>query len=545
MSGNATADMRDDGTPPEVEVNTEARKPQMDPTLGVAVNVTRSGDPKHRLVTIGDSLTHGFQSGAILNSQHSWPRIVAWEMGWDEQFRYPHYWGYGGIPLNVETVVRRLEAQFGDKLDNAWEAISAGYETYELVGRIGSFWKAEWNHDVAQDGILHNLAVWGWDLRDVMARTGATCDAEVAARPNDYFPTANARSGYRVLASAQNNAGWLTPPQAALELSRAGTDTDPNGDGIETLVVLLGANNALGSVINLGAPKWSQAGTGAVPLYQSLTAKKDFTVWQPSHFKAELDAVMAEVEKVKARHVILGTVPHVTIAPIARGVSRDGQKLRLGSRYFEYYTRPWIEPKDFDPRDDKFITAAQARAIDAAIDMYNVAITDWVRAKRKAGHDWYLVDVAGILDRLAARRYLEDPAAQPSWWTEVGGEYPLPPTLSALDPKPNSYFFRSGPTGRTHGGLFSLDGVHPTTIAYGVLAQEFINVMHRAGVVFRYGNGGVRPGPVAVDFQRLIKVDTLISNPPKSLANTLAFLGWLDSKVDGLLGKLGLAVTWP
>ena len=35
-------------------------------------------------MTIGDSLTHGFQSGAIYNTQISYPRIIAWEMGWSE-----------------------------------------------------------------------------------------------------------------------------------------------------------------------------------------------------------------------------------------------------------------------------------------------------------------------------------------------------------------------------------------------------------------------------------------------------------------------------
>jgi hypothetical protein len=39
-------------------------------------------------------------------------------------------------------------------------------------------------------------------------------------------------------------------------------------------------------------------------------------------------------------------------------------------------------------------------------------------------------------------------------------------------------------TERTPGGLFALDGVHPTTIAYGLVAQELINVMQVAGVQF-------------------------------------------------------------
>ena len=42
---------------------------------------------------------------------------------------------------------------------------------------------------------------------------------------------------------------------------------------------------------------------------------------------------------------------------------------------------------------------------------------------------------------------------------------------------------------------FSLDGVHPTTVGYGIFAQEVIRVMRRAGVEFRLPNGTPRPDP--------------------------------------------------
>ena len=54
----------------------------------------------------------------------------------------------------------------------------------------------------------------------------------------------------------------------------------------------------------------------------------------------DMPALIAEVRKLKARHVIWSTVPHVTIAPIARGL---GGKVAPGSRYFPFYARPWVE----------------------------------------------------------------------------------------------------------------------------------------------------------------------------------------------------------
>jgi len=246
---------------------------------------------------------------------------------------------------------------------------------------------------------------------------------------------------------------------------------------------------------------------------------------------AELKELVTQVKTIKARHVIFGTVPHVTIAPIARGV---GTKVRTGSRYFAHYTRPWIDDANFNSREDPNITENQARAIDNAIDQYNDAIVAEVLAARQSGLDWLLMDVAGLLDRLASRRYLLDPQARPDWWTP----YELPPELAALTPKPNSMFFGSGPNGRTQGGLFSLDGIHPTTIAYGIVAQEFIRVMQQAGVKFFFGDGKTqRTNAIQVDFSRLLKLDSLISSPPTSLSSDLRLIGWLDQVAD-IFGRL-------
>ena len=86
--------------PPDVEIRYKARKPILDPTLGIKVEVDASGTPPHRLVTIGDSLTHGFQSGAIFKTAYSYPAIIAREMGWN-QIRYPDYGNPSeGLPLN-------------------------------------------------------------------------------------------------------------------------------------------------------------------------------------------------------------------------------------------------------------------------------------------------------------------------------------------------------------------------------------------------------------------------------------------------------------
>ena len=49
-------------------------------------------EKRHRLVSVGDSMTQGFKSGSILETNISYPAIIAWEMGLDaNDFRYPTF----------------------------------------------------------------------------------------------------------------------------------------------------------------------------------------------------------------------------------------------------------------------------------------------------------------------------------------------------------------------------------------------------------------------------------------------------------------------
>jgi hypothetical protein len=507
-----------------VQINDVPRQPQEDPTLGIDV-AQRDGAPAgHRLVTIGDSLTHGFMSGAIYRTDLSWPAMVAYELGVPAAgFRFPTYeWptGPGGLPLDLERLVRAFEARFGDRLD-VYEIVSAGLWAHNYLDGIEDYWeRGPGAQTPAAGDPLHNMAVYGWDVLDAATLTATVVAGQIGAPKDD--PIAQivqdngARAGLVVLERARAGGAARTVVATAAAMAR--------GEGIETLVVMLGANNALGSVVSL-QPCWSPQGYEDLTAAQRRKAKTGFNVWRPSAFAADWELLVAKLRRVQARHVIVATVPSVTIAPIARGVSG---KIDPRSRFFPYYTRPWISDDDFDPRRDPHLTADEARAVDSAIDAYNATIIESVAAAREDGLDWYLFDLAAQLDRLAVRRYGESPWARPSWWTP----YELPPELQSLDPVPNTRFFRSGPEGRTDGGLFSLDGVHPTTIGYGLVAREVIRIMERAGVGFTHRDGTPRPGPISIDFDRILAADSLIGDPPAAVSNTLGLLGWLDQRID-------------
>ena len=511
-------DLLDRDTPDEVNIRLEAREPVTDPTLGIAVPAV-SGQAKHRLVALGDSLSHGVKSNAIVDTGLSYPAIIARELGWFAAFRYPKYRAFGGIPFDLEYLARQLEHKYGDEIDGL-DWLSLVPNLLLILNGLRAYWeRGDGTHIPHTDGIMHNLGINGFDIRDLMSRNAETERAAMQPRTSPLKPqlinNAQELLARYVLESARDpiTQKALTPVEAA---KAHGID-----GGIETLIVCIGANNALGTVVTLKV-NWSDTD------YTDLVQKKNYTVWKPSHFRAELQELQAHIRQVNAQHVIWCTVPHITILPIARGI---GGKMRSRSRYFPYYTRPWINETSFTPdgQRDPYITGNQARAINSAIDMYNDDITEVVRVARQEGRDWLLLDMAGLLDRLASRRYIEDPDTQPKWWTA----YPLPAEIAALDPPPNSRFLASGPQGRTAGGIFSLDGVHPTTITYALLAQEFINIMQMAGVKFYEADGVTEQfGPVRVDFSWAIRQDSLISNPLKSITNILKVLGLTDELLD-------------
>ena len=530
---NVSHSILDPKTPADVVISVQPRKPVTDPTLGIAVNINKTGTPKNRLVTIGDSITQGFQSGAIFNTQLSYPAIIAKELGWGE-LRYPTYESpTDGLPLNVESLAYDLEKQFGSNI-NPLEFVGVALFLRKYLDINENYWeRGDGSLFPIQQGINHNLAVYGWDVRNTISRNADICIKTLKNNPakDDYLrlivENHNDRAAIRTLNSARNSNGVaLSPVQAAAALGDEGTEET---EGIETLIVIVGGNNALGSILTFNVA-WSDTG------YDDMAINDKYTVWRPIHFKAELDELVAEVKKIRARHVIFGTVPHITIVPFARGVN---QKVKPGSRYFPFYTLPWIEDKDFDSKKHPYLTGQEARAIDSAIDQYNYYITDAVRQARNEGRDWYLFEMAGLLDRLASRRFLQDPEAKPEWWDEVGGAYQLPAELQALKPVPDSRFLLSGPNGRTQGGLFSLDGIHPTTIGYGIIAQEVIKIMQLAGVKFYQQDGKTeRNGEIRVDFQNLIKLDSLISRPPRNLLSLKDIIGGLDKNFNILSNLL-------
>jgi hypothetical protein len=486
--------------------------------------------PQHRLVILGDSLSQGFQSFAIYNTHISYPAMIAGKLGLSPtEFRYPSYKPVQGPPdymgpaLNLEYFARKAgDVDCTDR--SVMERIELLLSAVGVAFDMHSHWDAperidELGLDAVTDSvdIVHNLAIAGFDVDDLTQRT-ADIDRQRLnrwAEFTDLSPVpANGRGliSLPVLRTAKREGRFMSTVDAARTLGNEG--------GIETLIVFIGANNALGTVLAMNISE-------TVPGYEA--NRSLYNLWRPDDFKTEYESLAVKIASIKAEHVLLGTVPHVTVAPLAHGVL--GRSVQH-PQFFNWYTYPWIPEDSFVPGREPCLSADDAMKIDQYIDSYN----DTIRSAAQGRSNWHLVDICGLMDSLAYTRYWDpdepdlknvrdDKGFDADDYVSV-----LPPALRQLTKKgklqpsaddpvcpPDSRFFRSDGTGRSAGGLVALDGVHPSTIGYGVIAQTFLDEMKGAGV--DVGDG-------QIDFKSLVESDSLVSDPPRCVDPDLRSLGW-------------------
>lgn len=445
-----------------------------------------------KLVAIGDSLTQGFASGAIYNTDLSYPAIIADCMGLDvSMFRRPNFRGSGGLPCNIEWVARRLEEKFGPNI-SMFEWLRAIPSIQDTLDDIEDYWERGRGTAAEKHVLYHNAAVWGFEVGDAFRITPAMCRMRFAGTKDEFLAIpseARARTAYRVL-----NPSRDAKYDKMTQLGVINGIKEAEG-GIDNLIVFLGANNCLATVLELRVAE--------APINEQPEAFSNYTLWHPAHFEKDYHELVKHLEKLEAKNVFVATVPHVTIPPITRGIMSHRGRLPEGEKYFDYYTRFWIKDKDFDPNGDPHLKKAEAQHIDECIDKYNACIKDAVAAHA----NWHLVDICDVLDRLAVRRNHGRPT------------YTLPDEISDLGVR----FFELDP-GRTvkeSSGLISLDGVHPTTCGYGIVAHEFMEVMKKADVVL-----AERMKPI--NWSQLRKIDTLVSAPPYTLDDMFDALTTLE-----------------
>src|SRR6266545_466798 len=119
-----------------------------------------------KLVAIGDSLTQGFHSLAITNTDQSYPAMIARVMNLrQDEFRLPDFRGKGGMPCSIEWLARRLEDHYGRDL-RGFEWIRAIHRIEDCLDEVEDYWERGPGNMAKADTLFHNLAVWGFSVGD-------------------------------------------------------------------------------------------------------------------------------------------------------------------------------------------------------------------------------------------------------------------------------------------------------------------------------------------------------------------------------------------
>ena len=466
-----------------------------------------------KLVAIGDSLTQGFLNGSISKTHLAYPAFIAECLG-DTNFNAPDFSGAGGLPLNFEALLNYLEENVPPDSGYSEQAIQ------QFLGLVEDYWTRGEEIQPSPTGPLHrNLAVWGFQIPDCNQLSDALCRRYMDSMMAHSIQQKSERALYGTVRQTLNPS--QSPQyQTLTQLGVAQKIAEQEG-GIDNLIFWLGSNHCLDTMVQLGL-EWSTEETLNQPLHL-----RTANLWRPEHFQQALRCVADKVDQLGAKNIFVGNVPHITIPPVSRGLTPGAApgEGRDADGYFEYYTHFWVWDSEFDPAKYRHLTRSQVKEIDAVVDEYNQIIRS-----EAAARGWHLVDTSNMLDRLAFYRQPDQP------------QYTFPPELVAalqVNPKTqdrvtsdgtvllDTRYFTIDPQAETsgdryQGGLFGLDGAHPTTLGYGLIAHEFLQVMQQ---VWREQgeNSTVKP----LDWDKIVASDTLLTETPENLAdlqNVLAVL---------------------
>jgi len=429
-----------------------------------------------KLFTIGDSVSQGFMSFAGARTDLSFSSILAGCMGERApRYRYPS-WPAGGMPANLEGILRALEARYGSDIKGLeWltvlHTLNNALDLTEDYYERGSGSERRPYDDSTSS--FHNVAVWGFKVADAWGVTPKVCHRAI--------DVARQAGGDRDALLGVPSAAMYRTALAVLNPSRAKEHDDKTqlgwlaehqkNEGIENLVLFLGANNALGTLIELRIKLTPGDGQVLTASHEE-RAHAGWNLWHPKDFKSEFLELIRRVDEIldtAPTKVFVGTIPLITICPLAKGV---GATTTVDTEVlYKYYT--------YFPFDEEFVQAGgpaltmqDAQFIDRCIRQYNTDIREIIAASNLKHPDRYhIVDVCKALSDLA--------------WKRNGGKpiYQFPDAFQWLYPPVNTKYYHADATGRiVQGGIFSLDGVHPTAIGQGLLAEEWRTVMMAAGV---------------------------------------------------------------
>ncbi|TNE69458.1 hypothetical protein EP331_14425 [bacterium] len=467
---------------------------------------------KHRLVTLGDSLTQGFQSGAIYRTDLSYPAFIAKALG--APFNQANFTAQAGLPINVEVLLRGIEDVYGE--DITWdETVGVTQHTLQTLLRIKKYWEGKvvslrTQHD---DMPFHNQSLFSATISDALNLSDAVCKAyiEVSKEDDSYFNllahNAFYTAGRRIINPNFSALGYKNTLFSNVEwFSEHG--------GIENLIVYLGSNNLVGAITDLSIRVADETDLSKQPF------ERDATVYPPTVFRKAYEKLAEKVNSLHVKHVYTATIPIITQAPLLKKVVFNNTT---------YFTHVWVQETDFNPDLHPHLMEADVNLLETYAHQYNQIICE---VAEKNG--WHVLRVDEIVTQLNPnlRTLPQDKIFPKGLLRALKANSTTRHLVNSRDKiLLNTEYPNIIPeTGQLKtGGIFTLDGIHPTTIAYGLLAAGFIRLMQKNGVKFSS----------SLDWNTIVDEDTLTNNPPHLLNDMRKVMAFLSSDYKNMFSKLG------
>lgn len=459
-----------------------------------------------KLFTIGDSISQGFMSLSAARTDLSYSTILAEKLE-AKDYVFPN-WPLGGHPINIEQVLRTLNLRFGSDLKGiewigALSTIARGLDQVEDFYERGDG-RADNPYDNTTD-FFSNVSVRGFSVADALDINAKMCQDKINSLPKKFLgdglislPSASFfRTALKVLNPSLQKKfmdftvlDWLKHHH--------------HSEGIENTVVWLGANNALGTILSLKI-KQTPNNPKRRPFQMTYDEREAYNLWHPDDFEADYRELISRVDGImrdsKGKNqdwqVYLPTIPLVTIAPLAKGVGEQFEIERGDEKwtYYKYYTYVPLTLEIAHSHPVK-LNLQQALHIDDCIIEYNrliKTIADEFNAKEPGFQRYHVVDIADALTKMAFKR------------NRGQVKYDFPPYFKFLAHKPDTKYYHVTPDGDLEqGGLFSLDGVHPSAIGQGIIAYEFLKV---------YDKARGKNLADSLDWDKIFKADSLYQRP--------------------------------
>jgi len=456
-----------------------------------------------KLFTIGDSISQGFMSGAAARTDLSYSTIIANKLGING-YHYPS-WEKGGQPLNIENVFRKLQKRLGSDISGIIEWPIALNLFNNYLDEVEDYYERGEGKLPISPNPYHNVSVRGFEVSSCWQINSDLCTSYIDSSSN------------------QRDNWWGMVDESFLRTARTvlsgGRKTDQNfsqldwldyhhqSEGVENLILWLGANNALGTVLDLSIRQTSNDGQafsdGPDKVPYETRLKKDWNLWHPEDFRVEYKFMLDKVIQIMQNNphnvdykVFIGTIPLVTIAPIIKAVgemndrqnievsewpvdpqnpapideSELGKEKSVQYSFGKYY--PYFPFADNFNINDKHLNLQEILHIDNCIRQYNRIIQELVlEANVRLGkRSFFLVDICSVLSSMALKR------------NNLLPTYKYPKYFDFVYPRVDTRYYGTTRQGEIKaGGIFGLDGVHPTAIGQGLLAFEFLKVMKLAG----------------------------------------------------------------